>query len=65
MSDTNDKKKVQVSFSEDQWQTIQQVGSSFGSTDAETVRNIVIAWLAEKSFISEYNKNKGKGGNHE
>ena len=47
------KKRVQVSFTEDQWKLIQNVRSSFGNSDADAVRNIVIAWLAEKSFISK------------
>jgi len=29
-----------------------------GNTDADIVRNIVLAWLAEKSFISEEGKKK-------
>jgi hypothetical protein len=45
-------KRVQVSFTEDQWKLIQSVKNSFGNSDADAVRNIVIAWLAEKSFIS-------------
>ena len=47
------KKRVQVSFTEDQWKLIQNVKSSFGNSDADAIRNIVIAWLAEKSFISK------------
>jgi hypothetical protein len=31
---------------------------SLGTTDADIVRNIVLAWLAEKSFISEEAKKK-------
>ena len=31
---------------------------SLGNTDADIVRNIVLAWLAEKSFISEEGKRK-------
>ena len=49
----SDKKRVQVSFTEEQWELIEQVKESFGNTDADAVRNIVISWLAEKSFISD------------
>jgi len=31
---------------------IEKLQGEMGMTDAEIVRNIVIAWLSEKSFIS-------------
>lgn len=51
-SDNEGKKRVQVSFTRDQWELIEQMKGNFGSTDADAVRNIVISWLSEKSFIS-------------
>ena len=45
-------KKIQVSFSDRQLDMIAQLKGEFGDTDSEVVRGIVIAWLAEKSFIS-------------
>ncbi|MFB6209138.1 MAG: CopG family transcriptional regulator [Candidatus Nanohaloarchaea archaeon] len=51
-SDNEGKKRVQVSFTRDQWKLIEQMKGNFGSTDADAVRNIVISWLSEKSFIS-------------
>ena len=57
-------KRVQVSFTEDQWKLIQNVKSSFGNSDADAVRNIVIAWLAEKSFISAMVKEKTNNKDH-
>ena len=45
-------KKIQVSFSDRQHALINQLKGEFGDTDSEVVRGIVIAWLAEKSFIS-------------
>lgn len=45
-------KKIQVSFSDRQHAMITQLKGEFGDTDSEVVRGIVIAWLAEKSFIS-------------
>lgn len=45
-------KKIQVSFSEKQIELLDRLKGEFGETDADVVRGIVIAWLAEKSFIS-------------
>ncbi|MDF1629099.1 MAG: hypothetical protein P1U78_04805 [Alcanivoracaceae bacterium] len=45
-------KKIQVSFSDRQMALIQRLKGEFGATDADVVRGIVLAWLAEKSFIS-------------
>jgi predicted transcriptional regulator len=51
-------KKVQVSFTEGQWKLIEKLRDEFGNGDSDIVRNIVMAWLAEKSFVSETVKNK-------
>jgi len=51
-------KRVQVTFNSDQWKLISKMKGSFGNTDADIVRNIVLAWLAEKSFISEEGKKR-------
>lgn len=45
-------KKIQVSFSDRQIALLEQLKGEFGETDAEVVRGIVVAWLAEKSFLS-------------
>jgi len=45
-------KKIQVSFSDRQFALIEQLKGEFGDSDSEVVRGIVLAWLAEKSFIS-------------
>lgn len=45
-------KKIQVSFSDKQVELLCSLKGELGETDAEIVRNIVIAWLAEKNFIS-------------
>jgi hypothetical protein len=58
-------KKVQVSFAAKQWDVIEQLRGEMGDKDADIIRNIVIAWLAEKSFISNSVKNKGKDGEKE
>lgn len=46
-------KRVQVSFTDDQWKLIEKFKGIMGNDDAEVVRNIVLAWLAEKSVITE------------
>ena len=45
-------KRVQVSFTARQWALIEKLQGEMGMTDADIIRNIVLAWLAEKSFIS-------------
>lgn len=45
-------KKIQVSFSDKQIELLERLKGEFGETDADVVRGIVVAWLAEKSFIS-------------
>ena len=51
-------KRVLVSFTEGQWKLIENLRGEMGDGDADIVRNIVLAWLTEKSFISESAKNK-------
>ncbi len=45
-------KKIQVSFTDKQILLLGKLKGEFGESDSEVVRNIVVAWLAEKSFIS-------------
>ena len=58
------KKRVQVAFTQNQWNLIDSFRGEFGDGDADIVRNIVLAWLAEKSFISTIAKNKIQNGNN-
>ena len=51
-------KKVQVSFSDSQMAVLEYLKGEFGETDAEVVRNIVLAWLSEKGFITTIAKQK-------
>lgn len=53
-------KKIQVSFSDKQAELLCSLKGELGETDAEIVRNIVIAWLSEKSFISTVIKQRLK-----
>ena len=55
-------KRVQVTFSNDQWELLMKFKGVMGQTDAEVVRNIVISWLAEKSIISTEVKHNRMGG---
>jgi hypothetical protein len=45
-------KRVQVSFTKGQWALLERFKAAMGETDADVVRNIVLAWLAEKSIIA-------------
>jgi len=51
---------VQVSFTDDQWRLIEKFKGIMGNDDAEVVRNIVLAWLAEKSVVAETVKKGAK-----
>ena len=46
-------KRIQVTFTEEQWSLIERFKGVMGSEDAEVIRNIILAWLAEKSVITE------------
>lgn len=58
-------KRVLVSFTEKQWDVIQELRGEFGDGDANIVKNIVLAWIAEKSFNTESAKRKYKGSKQE
>jgi len=57
-----DVKRVQVSFTKGQWELIERFRETMGGTDADIVRNIVLAWLAEKSVISSDIKRRMETG---
>lgn len=52
------RKRVQVVFTGEQWSLIENFRGDLGSGDAEIVRNMVLAWLSEKSIISTNAKSK-------
>jgi len=56
------RKRVQVVFTNEQWSLIERFRGDLGAGDAEIVRNIVLAWLSEKSIISTNAKNKMSAG---
>ncbi|MBD3214407.1 MAG: CopG family transcriptional regulator [Candidatus Lokiarchaeota archaeon] len=51
-------KRVQVSFTKRQWRMLEMLRGEMGDNDADIVRNIVLAWLAEKSFVTDTTKLK-------
>lgn len=46
-------RRVQVTFTAEQWSLVEKFKGIMGRDDAEIVRNIVLSWLAEKSVISD------------
>jgi len=46
-------RKIQVTFSDGQWKLIEKLRGAIGDTDSEIVRNIVISYLSEKSYVKE------------
>jgi hypothetical protein len=54
-------KRVQVSFTERQWKLIERLRGEMGMSESEIIRNIVLAWLSEKSLISAVVKNEKFG----
>jgi len=60
MGDIKEMKRVLVSFTNEQWNILESLRGEFGKGDAEIVRNIVLAWLSEKSFVSDSAKRRIK-----
>jgi len=58
MTVNEDMKRIQVTFTKEQWELIEKLKGELGVTDSEIIRNIVLGWLMEKSFISTTLKNK-------
>ena len=46
-------KRVMVNFTDEQWKIIEKLRGKIGKSDSELIKNIVIAWLSEKSFIKQ------------
>lgn len=61
MKHIKDTKRIQVTFTSEQWDLIQKFKGVMGQSDSEVVRNIVLAWLAEKSLISSQVKERTDG----
>jgi hypothetical protein len=52
VTEVRKRQRVQVIFTGNQWDLIEKFRGELGEDDSELVRNIVLAWLAEKSMIS-------------
>jgi len=53
-------RKFQVIFSDGQWKLLEKLRGTIGDTDSEIVRNIIISYLSEKSYIRKEASNKNK-----
>ena len=62
MSNNKEKRRVQVIFTREQYEILQKLKGEMGSSDSEVVRNIVLNWLMENSFISSTIKSKYQEG---
>jgi hypothetical protein len=58
-------KRVQVTFTEKQWRLLEMFRGVMGNEDAEMVRNIILAWLAEKSVVTSSAKESIQDRQHE
>jgi Holliday junction resolvasome RuvABC DNA-binding subunit len=45
-------KRIMVTLDQEQYEILQQL-KGFGSKDAERIRNILIAYLSEKSYLKK------------
>jgi hypothetical protein len=52
MSQKGPPKRIQLVLTQEQYDLIQKLKGELGASDSEVIRNIVLAWLTEKSFIS-------------
>ncbi len=55
-------KRIQVIFTQEQYEILQKLKGEMGASDSEVVRNIVLSWLVDNSFITTTIKSKYKGG---
>ena len=51
-------KRIQVNFTDEQYELLQKLKGELGTSDSDVVKNITMAWLTEKSFISTTLKTK-------
>jgi len=54
-------KRIQVTFTDEQWEILQKLKGKMGESDADLIRNIVLAWLSEKSIMSTIVKREISG----
>ena len=51
-------KRIQVNFTDEQYELLQKLKGELGNSDSDVVKNITLAWLTEKSFITSTLKTK-------
>ncbi|MGL4669250.1 MAG: CopG family transcriptional regulator [Methanobacteriaceae archaeon] len=51
-------KRINISLSREQLTLIRKFKGIMGNTDSEIIRNIMLAWLSEKSMVSSTVKTK-------
>ena len=52
-------KRIMVTLDDEQYEIIKRL-KGFGTKDAEKIRNIVIAFLSEKSYLKSLQEDSGK-----
>jgi len=55
-----DSKKIQVILTKEQYEIIKKLRGEMGNSDSEIIRNIVVNWLLQNSFITSQIKEKKK-----
>ncbi|MEM2129406.1 MAG: CopG family transcriptional regulator [Candidatus Bathyarchaeia archaeon] len=48
-------KRIMVTLDDEQYEIIKKI-KGFGTKDAEKIRNIIIAFLSEKSYLKSFQK---------
>ncbi len=62
---SNNIRRVQVNFTREQYDILQNLKGELGNSDSEVVKSITILWLSEKAIIPSILKNKLSGDDHE
>jgi len=52
-------KRIMVTLDDEQYEILKKL-KGFGTKDAEKIRNIVIAFLSEKSYLKSLQEDSGK-----
>ena len=53
-------KRIMITLDDEQYEIIKRL-KGFGTKDAEKIRNIIIAFLSEKSFLKSLQEKNEKG----
>ena len=58
---SNNIRRIQVNFTSEQYDILQNLKGELGNSDSEVVKFITISWLSEKAIIPSILKNKLAG----